>query len=70
MEKQDQTICPLAKKCGGCQLQGIEYKKQLEKKKVIKKENKLGKTKIGFRFKYSLLSCYRLIDRIVNDKKR
>ena len=33
MEKQDQTICPLAKKCGGCQLQGIEYKKQLEKKK-------------------------------------
>ena len=33
MEKQDQTICPVAKKCGGCQLQGIEYKKQLEKKK-------------------------------------
>lgn len=33
MDKQDQTICPLAKKCGGCQLQGIEYKKQLEKKK-------------------------------------
>ena len=39
-------------------------------KKVIKKENELGKTKICFRFKYSLLSCYRMIDRIVNDKKR
>lgn len=32
------AICPVAKKCGGCQLQGISYKKQLEKKHQLVKE--------------------------------
>ena len=26
--------CPVAKKCGGCQLQGVPYEKQLEKKRA------------------------------------
>ena len=28
-------ICPVAKKCGGCQLQGMSYRDQLEKKRVL-----------------------------------
>lgn len=30
--------CPVAKKCGGCQLQGMDYEKQLEKKRQLVKE--------------------------------
>ena len=33
-----QAICPVAKKCGGCQFQGISYAKQLEKKHRLVKE--------------------------------
>lgn len=33
-----QGICPVAKKCGGCQLQGIPYEKQLEKKRMLVKQ--------------------------------
>lgn len=32
------TVCPVAKKCGGCQLQGIPYDKQLEKKRALVKQ--------------------------------
>lgn len=28
-------VCPVAKKCGGCQLQGVPYEKQLEKKRAF-----------------------------------
>lgn len=35
---REQEICPVAKKCGGCQLQGIPYEKQLEKKRQLVKE--------------------------------
>ena len=28
-------ICPVAKKCGGCQLQGMSYRDQLEKKRAL-----------------------------------
>lgn len=43
--KQD-NLCPYAKKCGGCDYQGIEYKKQLEMKedKVKKLLKPFGKT--------------------------
>lgn len=27
-------VCPYAKKCGGCDYQGIPYKEQLEKKET------------------------------------
>lgn len=38
MHKQMLGICPLYHKCGGCQLQGIPYKKQLEmKQKMLEK---------------------------------
>ena len=30
-EKKTQTVCPYAKKCGGCQYQGVPYSAQLEK---------------------------------------
>lgn len=30
--------CPAAKKCGGCQLQGVSYKKQLEQKRALVKK--------------------------------
>ena len=33
-----QGICPVAKKCGGCQMQGIPYGKQLEKKQMLVKQ--------------------------------
>lgn len=33
-----QGVCPVAKKCGGCQLQGISYEKQLEKKRMLVKQ--------------------------------
>ena len=35
IHKNKDGICPYAKKCGGCDYQGIEYKKQLE----VKEEN-------------------------------
>lgn len=39
MSEHKQAGCPLAKKCGGCQLQGMAYEKQLEKKReIVKKE--------------------------------
>lgn len=41
MEKEKnakQSICPVAKKCGGCQFQGIPYEKQLEKKRQLVKQ--------------------------------
>lgn len=31
-EKKTQTVCPYAKKCGGCQYQGVPYSAQLKKK--------------------------------------
>ena len=34
----EQKVCPVAKKCGGCQLQGVPYKKQLEKKRQLVKQ--------------------------------
>ena len=34
MEKT-KKICPYSKKCGGCDFQGIEYEKQLEKIKRL-----------------------------------
>lgn len=34
----EQGICPVAKKCGGCQLQGMPYEKQLEKKRMLVKQ--------------------------------
>lgn len=33
-KKKNDTTCPYAKKCGGCDYQGIEYKKQLETKET------------------------------------
>ena len=36
--QEKQVICPVAKKCGGCQFQGIPYEKQLEKKHRLVKE--------------------------------
>ncbi len=33
--KDKNTCCPLAKKCGGCQLQGLPYKEQLKKKRKL-----------------------------------
>lgn len=36
---EDITLCPHAKKCGGCQYQGISYEEQLKKKQ--KQEEKL-----------------------------
>lgn len=41
MEKEKnakQSICPVAKKCGGCQFQGIPYERQLEKKRQLVKQ--------------------------------
>ena len=35
---RERTICPVAKKCGGCQLQGVSYEKQLEKKHRLVRE--------------------------------
>lgn len=36
--EREQGICPVAKKCGGCQFQGIPYEKQLEKKRQLVKQ--------------------------------
>lgn len=33
-----QELCPVAKKCGGCQFQGLSYEKQLEKKHLLVKQ--------------------------------
>lgn len=38
MMKKEQSVCPVAKKCGGCQFQGIPYDRQLEKKRAIVKQ--------------------------------
>lgn len=38
MEKQNVAVCPIAKKCGGCQYQGMAYEKQLQKKQKEMKE--------------------------------
>lgn len=38
MMKKEQPVCPVAKKCGGCQFQGIPYDRQLEKKRAIVKQ--------------------------------
>ncbi|MDO4306612.1 MAG: 23S rRNA (uracil(1939)-C(5))-methyltransferase RlmD [Eubacteriales bacterium] len=40
--KQTETICKAAKKCGGCQFQGIPYKEQVKKKQKLE-EKLLGK---------------------------
>ena len=29
---EEQKVCPVAKKCGGCSWQGISYEEQLKKK--------------------------------------
>ena len=33
-EKKTQTVCPYAKKCGGCQYQGVPYSAQLKETKA------------------------------------
>lgn len=38
MMKKEQSVCSVAKKCGGCQFQGIPYDRQLEKKRAIVKQ--------------------------------
>lgn len=35
MQKQENIKCPVAKKCGGCQYQGIAYSEQLKKKQKM-----------------------------------
>ena len=38
MQNRAKDLCPVAKKCGGCQYQGMPYEKQLqEKEKTVKK---------------------------------
>lgn len=38
MQNRAKDLCPVAKKCGGCQYQGVPYEKQLqEKEKTVKK---------------------------------
>ena len=38
MRNRAKDLCPVAKKCGGCQYQGVPYEKQLqEKEKTVKK---------------------------------
>ena len=40
-EKAGQAqVCPLAKKCGGCDYQGIAYEEQLKKKEQLEKMTK------------------------------
>lgn len=41
------TICPYAKKCGGCDYQGIDYKKQLDKKQEYMKKLLSGICKVN-----------------------
>lgn len=36
--KKEQPVCPVAKKCGGCQFQGMPYDRQLEKKRALVKQ--------------------------------
>ena len=36
--ERGQGACPVAKKCGGCQLQGIPYRKQLDQKHALVKQ--------------------------------
>ena len=35
---KERGICPVAKRCGGCQFQGIPYEEQLEKKRMLVKQ--------------------------------
>ncbi len=37
-ESSGVPVCAVAKKCGGCQMQGISYKKQLERKRALVRE--------------------------------
>ena len=37
----DDMVCPYAKKCGGCDYQGMDYAKQLEKKQKQELQKKL-----------------------------
>ena len=32
MQNRTKDLCPVAKKCGGCQYQGVPYEKQLQEK--------------------------------------
>lgn len=38
MQKAAEKKCPVAKKCGGCQYQGVEYKEQLKKKQQVEED--------------------------------
>ena len=38
-EKMEQITCPYAKKCGGCDYQGMEYDRQLKEKQALVKEH-------------------------------
>ena len=40
MQNRAKDLCPVAKKCGGCQYQGVPYEKQLQEKE--KTEAKLS----------------------------
>ena len=55
-EKKTQTVCPNAKKCGGCQYQGVPYSAQLKKKQnqVLGLLKKFGNVKpvIGMKDPY------------------
>ena len=42
IEKSSANTCPVAKRCGGCTMQGIPYKKQLEKKQRLVEEQLKG----------------------------
>lgn len=35
---KEQPVCPVAKKCGGCQFQGMPYDRQLERKRALVKQ--------------------------------
>ena len=37
-EKTTRNVCPYAKKCGGCDYQGVEYKEQLKTKQAYMKK--------------------------------
>ena len=40
VNRKKDGVCPYAKKCGGCDYQGMEYAKQLQKKQQLKKLKK------------------------------
>ena len=37
-KKTTHNVCPYAKKCGGCDYQGVEYKEQLKTKQAYMKK--------------------------------